>query len=239
MVTRTPGATTLSCLSRLKEGGAGPTDTPRGRHLSYKPLLPTHSLRRYTHTMIVTCHFTLGCYTSALTIHIFVPSSFSTHTASDVTYLLKVNPHPDITPLGASQLELTLCHQLSSSASCMLTLVTCTRSLSLGQALHYSSHRGCPLYTLEFACTRCHTIGRTPMRTQMVSNSIIICSLLSKQERCRRLLQPLGRRQRFLALSAASWGKGVCSNQAPAPGTKGTAAPRPYVHIGCSPCLSI
>lgn len=79
----------------------------------------------------------------------------------------------------------------------------------------------------------------TSMRTQMVSNSIIICSLLSKQERCRRLLQPLGRRQRFLASSAASWGKGVCSNQAPAPGTKGTAAPRPYVHIGCSPCLSI
>lgn len=163
MVTRTPWTTTPSCLSMLKEGEAGPIDTPRGRHLSYKPLLPTHSLTRYTHTVIVTCHFTLGCYTSALTTHIFVPSSFSTHTTSDVTYLLKVNPHPDITPLGASQLEVTFCHHTISchpfSASCMLTLVTCTHTLSLGQALHYPSPHGCPLYTLEFAYTRCHTLG--------------------------------------------------------------------------------
>lgn len=67
-------------------------DIPGGRRLSYKPLVPTQSLRCYTLTMFVTCHFMLDCYTSALMTYVFVPSSFTTHTASDMTCLLKVNP---------------------------------------------------------------------------------------------------------------------------------------------------
>lgn len=78
MVTRTPWITTPPCLAMLKAGGAGTMDIPGDRLLSYKPLLPTHSLRCYTHIMFVTCHFMLGYYTSALMTHVFVPSSLST-----------------------------------------------------------------------------------------------------------------------------------------------------------------
>lgn len=73
--------------------------------------------------------------------------SFSTHTASDVTCWLKVNPNPDVTPPGTSQLEVTLClhtiryHLLS--ASCMLTLVTRTHTLSFGVGTPLSHPHGC------------------------------------------------------------------------------------------------